>query len=382
MKRLGEKTAWSSLNFEKEYASKPGEFVAYDVTSISTEAKEISLAEYGYNRDGESLPQVNVGTVYSQASELPLCYKIYNGSIADKSYLEFMMCLTQELGLHLSFYTMDRGFLTQRNLEELVKEGINFLLRVPSYQEIYRKFLLEKSPLIRDPVNHLLGLGVYGVRGEVMVEDRDYRIFAYYSSAKAAQDETVLYEKVRKRGKELQKQQGKATRRKQEPYYNVEVQLGKVISYKKNEEKINESLSLCGMFALLTNVNELNAEETIRHCRRRDGIEKLYEDMKNPLELYRLRTHTDTSTEGKFFLRCIAQILWADMIRIMQKQTKKPVPTVKAVLNEMEKIQKVSYRVGDQLLAPLTRKQKDILSAFEIDAEEFRVWILQKQGSL
>lgn len=148
------------------------------------------------------------------------------------------MCLTQELGLHLSFYTMDRGFLTQRNLEELVKEGINFLLGVPSHQEIYRKFLLEKSPLIRDLVNHLLGLGVYGVRGEVMVEDRDYRIFAYYSSAKAAQDETVLYEKVRKKGEELQKQQGKATRRKQEPYYNIEMQRGKVISYEKNEEKI------------------------------------------------------------------------------------------------------------------------------------------------
>jgi len=325
---------------------------------------------------------VNVGTVYSQTSELPLCYELYNGSIADKSHLESMMCLLNKLGLNLSFYVMDRGFFTQGNLEELVQEGIYFLIGIPSHQEIYRKFLLEKSPLIRNPANHLLGLGVYGVKEEVKIEERDYQIFAYYSSAKAAQDETALYEKIKKRGEELERQQGKATRRKQEPYYNVEVQQGKVISYEKNEEKINESLSICGMFGFLTNVKELTAEGAIRHYRRRDGIEKLYEGMKNPLELYRLRTHADTSTEGKFFLGFIAQIFWADMIRIMQWQTKKPAPTVKAVLNEMEKIQKVSYKMGDQLLAPLTKNQKDILSAFKIDAEEFRMWILQKQGSL
>ncbi|MDD4495376.1 MAG: hypothetical protein PHV32_13725 [Eubacteriales bacterium] len=104
--------------------------------------------------------------------------------------------------------------------------------------------------------------------------------------------------------------------------------------------------------------------------------------MKNPLELYRLRTHTDTSTEGKFFLGFIAQILWADMIRVMHDQAKKTAPTVKAVLNELEKIQKVSYAMGDQLLSPLSKKQKDILSAFDIDPEQFKIWILKKQGSL
>lgn len=379
---LGREARLEFFRLWKDFASHPGEFVAYDVTSISTEAKEVSLAEYGYNRDGESLPQVNVGTVYSQTSKLPLCYELYNGSIADKSHLEFMMCLTQELGLNLSFYVMDRGFLTQGNLEDLASNGVHFLLGVPSHQEVYRKFLLEKSPFIRDPANHLLGFGVYGIKDELRIEERNYQIFAYYSSAKAAQDETVLYEKVKRRGEELERQQGKAIRGKQEPYYNVEVQRGKVISYEKNEEKINESLSVCGMFSLLTNVAELTPKEAIRHYRRRDGIEKLYEGMKNPLELYRLRTHTDTSTDGKFFLGFITQILWADLIRIMQEQTKKPAPTVKAVLNEMEKIQKVSYSMGDQLLAPLTKTQREILSAFQIEPQAFRNWILQKQGSL
>lgn len=379
---LTKEKRWEFFTNWKDCASEPGECVAYDVTSFSTEAKEVSLVEYGYNRDGEELPQVNVGTVYSQISRLPLCYELYYGSIADKSHLQSMMCITRQIGLSLTLYVMDRGFLTKGNLKDLAKQGINFLLGASSHQDVYRKFLLEKSPLIRDPGNHLLGLGVYGVKGEVTVEDETYGAFAYYSSAKAAQDETALYEQIKKRGEELEYQKGKPTRKKQDPYYNVQMQQGKIISYEKNEEKIKEKLSLCGMFSLLSNDKELTEEKALIHYRRRDGIEKLYDGMKNPLELYRLRTHTDTSTEGKFFLGFIAQILWADIIRVMHDQVKKNAPTVKAVLNEMEKIQKVSYTMGDQLLSPLSKKQKDILSTFEIDPEKFRIWILKKHGSL
>ena len=379
---LTKENRWEFFSVWKEYASKPGEYAAYDVTSISTEAKEVSLAEYGYNRDGEELPQINVGTVYSQISRLPICYELYYGSIADKSHLQSMMCITQQIGLFITLYVMDRGFITKDNLKDLARLGINFLLGAPSHQEVYRKFLLEKSPLIRDPANFLLGLGVYGSEGDVTVESDTYKAFAYYSSSKAAQDETALYEQIKRRGEELEHQKGKQTRKKQDPYYDVQMQQGKVILYEKNEERIKEKLSLCGMFSLLCNVKELTKEEALIHYRRRNGIEKLYDGMKNPLELYRLRTHTDTSTEGKFFLGFIAQILWADMIRVMHDQVKKTAPTVKAVLNELEKIQKVSYAMGDQLLSPLSKKQKDILSAFDIDPEQFKIWILKKQGSL
>ena|GEM_PF-6589403 len=86
------------------------------------------------------------------------------------------------------------------------------------------------------------------------------------------------------------------------------------------------------------NVAKHTPEEAIRHYLRRDGIENPYESMKNPLKLYRLQTHTDTSMDGKLFRRFITQILWADMICIMQKQTKRPAPTVKAVLNRWKSI--------------------------------------------
>ncbi len=47
------------------------EYVAYDVTSISTQAHGVEEAEWGYNRDKERLPQVNFGMYYGEESRLP-----------------------------------------------------------------------------------------------------------------------------------------------------------------------------------------------------------------------------------------------------------------------------------------------------------------------
>jgi hypothetical protein len=36
------------------------EYIAYDVTSISTYSQSIDIAEWGYNRDKERIPQINL----------------------------------------------------------------------------------------------------------------------------------------------------------------------------------------------------------------------------------------------------------------------------------------------------------------------------------
>lgn len=59
---------------------KSDEYVAYDVTSISSYSKNISELEWGYNRDKERLPQINMGMYYGEESRLPLYYRIYPGS--------------------------------------------------------------------------------------------------------------------------------------------------------------------------------------------------------------------------------------------------------------------------------------------------------------
>ncbi|MGI6680869.1 MAG: hypothetical protein ACOX3T_05230 [Bdellovibrionota bacterium] len=66
----------------------------YDVTSISSYSKKISILEFGYNRDMDKLPQINIGICYGSTTKLPLFYQVYNGSITDKTYFSFLFDLS------------------------------------------------------------------------------------------------------------------------------------------------------------------------------------------------------------------------------------------------------------------------------------------------
>lgn len=62
--------------------------VVFDITSVSSHGQGIDLVEWGCNRAGERLPQVNLGIVFGQLVDLPLRYHVYPGSIADVSTLK------------------------------------------------------------------------------------------------------------------------------------------------------------------------------------------------------------------------------------------------------------------------------------------------------
>jgi hypothetical protein len=85
-------------------------YLAYDVTSISSYSKEIHDVEWGYNRDGEKLPRINLGCYLSQDTGLPLFYVTYPGSIVDKSYMPYMMSYNNILNIKTKniVFIMDR----------------------------------------------------------------------------------------------------------------------------------------------------------------------------------------------------------------------------------------------------------------------------------
>jgi hypothetical protein len=65
---------WNATNESDEY-------MALDITSISSYSKQILDAEKGYNRDGENLPQINLCLLVGEETRLPVYQTIYSGSI-------------------------------------------------------------------------------------------------------------------------------------------------------------------------------------------------------------------------------------------------------------------------------------------------------------
>jgi len=84
MEHIGRDAAGQQVFYERwiETCGKPTALI-YDTTSISTYAEHLETVGFGYNRDAEKLPQVNLALVCSRDPALPLFTRLLPGSVPD-----------------------------------------------------------------------------------------------------------------------------------------------------------------------------------------------------------------------------------------------------------------------------------------------------------
>ena len=78
-------TEESKMDYFKYQAKRHGlnEYLAFDTTSISSYSTLIKQAKYGKNKEGDSLPQINLALLYGEESMLPVYYRKLAGNITD-----------------------------------------------------------------------------------------------------------------------------------------------------------------------------------------------------------------------------------------------------------------------------------------------------------
>jgi hypothetical protein len=59
------------------------DYLCYDITSVSSYCEANEYIKYGYNRDNEALPQLNLAVLFGQNGRLPVYYQRLPGSITD-----------------------------------------------------------------------------------------------------------------------------------------------------------------------------------------------------------------------------------------------------------------------------------------------------------
>lgn len=101
--------------------------------SVSSYAEQNACVRYGYNRDGESLPQVNLALVVGQESCLPVSYRVLPGSITDKKTLAYLLDTFNKLDYPKLHLVMNRGFYSQENIDHLLDKRQHFTLGVPTH---------------------------------------------------------------------------------------------------------------------------------------------------------------------------------------------------------------------------------------------------------
>ncbi|MBF0367510.1 MAG: hypothetical protein HQK50_18190 [Oligoflexia bacterium] len=131
-KYLGGETT-KRFEFSKLWAQKQkdNKFISVDLTSISSYSKIIESVEWGYNRDKEKMPQINLAFTFAQPSSLPIFYNVYRGSIRDVSTPGNILKFVNYLKLKNFTFVLDKGFWSTENIIEIQKTKENYIIPLP-----------------------------------------------------------------------------------------------------------------------------------------------------------------------------------------------------------------------------------------------------------
>lgn len=352
---------------------KPHEYVAYDVTSISSYSRNISELEWGYNRDKEKLPQLNLGMYFGEESQLPLYYRTYPGSISDKAHLKYMIEDNEFINAKKTRFVMDRGFYSAANLKYLVDNGYRFVIALPGSLKYCSEMIEKHGEEIKNHSAYRLGHKLpFGKKYETNVLGFRMNVHLFYDNEKAIKEMNSLYELIDSQENALEKMDELPEEKLHyDKYFNINQTKDSKIVFKRKDEAIDKQIAQCGYFLIAETDFKKTTAEILNIYRRRDVVEKCFDDLKNETDMRRLRTQSDATTRGKIFVAFISQIVRAYMLNNLTDYMRQNTYTMKKILNELDKIK--CFDPGPakpRIINPLTKKQRELYELLEIDKPE------------
>jgi transposase len=105
--------------------------------------------------------------------------------------------------------------------------------------------------------------------------------------------------------------------------------------------------------------------ESLQIYRDKDVVEKCFDDLKNQLDMKRLRMHSSVTVDGRLFVQFIA-LIYMSALRMRQSGLIKQY-TVRELLQEMDTLTKIKYsgKYG-HILTEITKPQREILEGLKI----------------
>jgi transposase len=123
-----------------------------DITSLSSYSQQNAWVEWGYNRDGDNLQQINLGVLLGDKNKLSFFYQIYPDSIAYVSTPNNIVLRAKDLGFRIKTWIMDHGFFSASNLEHLVRNGYKFITAMPSTLKIAHTLFTNSTVALCSPI--------------------------------------------------------------------------------------------------------------------------------------------------------------------------------------------------------------------------------------
>jgi hypothetical protein len=124
-----------------------------------------------------------------------------------------------------------------------------------------------------------------------------------------------------------------------------------------------------GYICFLSNDSTIEtAWDALKEYSTRDYIEKDFDEMKNNLDMKRIRVQTDARMKARLFIQFIAEIYMREIRVCIHNSEKCKKSTRKQVFSHIKTIYKVNFKGRYKDIYPeLSRKQRDILNALNVN---------------
>jgi transposase len=289
-----------------------------------------------------------------------------------------MMKYNERLGIKHVCFVMDRGFYTEENIKSMAFEH-PFLVGIPNHLAIAKEMITQYGKKV---MSSRYDIGLTGAMGIGIPDQRyDFRsnIYLFYSTDKIADEQRLFKAKLSAWEEELK--EGKLVKQA-EAYFQVEDMAERnSVKVTRNHDAIDEKINNLGYFLMMgTDLNK-SPQEVLEIYRRKDVIEKSFDELKNDLDLKRLRVHSEVAMDGKLFLSFIGLILRTFVHNTLKTYLDSHRPfSMAQIFDELRMIKVVKTKDGLSLCNPLTKRQRTILEQFHKTEEDLKATIERYSG--
>jgi transposase len=304
----------------------------YDVTSTYFEAEHTGseLCQRGYSRDNRpDCKQIWIALVVTREG-LPLGYEIFSGNTHDSTTVqEIVDTMEKSYGMADRIWVMDRGMVSEKNLEILSKNGRRYIIGTPkSSLQYFEKCLLDKDwqvvydgvevKLCRNPDHEnevfILCMSRDRAQKEKSMHDRfEKRIEAgiaklkHYCEQHPGKDKTRLIE--RRIGRLLQQNSRAASFFSITTEYNQETGITEIL-VKKDAEASHWKRRTEGHYLLRSNITDWDPKQLWEAYIHLTDAEEAFKINKSDLHIRPVWHQKDDRIKAHVLVCFIAFILW------------------------------------------------------------------------
>ena len=289
----------------------------FDITSISSYCKDNTPGGWGHNRDRERLPQVNLALLTSVRDNTPTYFELLPGSMSDVRCIRTFCERMKKYGTGRIRMLLDRGFYSEGNIRLLPGAHIGFYIPVPRNVSWAQRLIDDVREDVEMP-EHVIALAedgrsaVYGMSTLAKMEGRRVWRHVYYDSARRAEHILGLFADLARWEEELVS--GNTSEQDQwayDAYFTVKETPKRGRRVTRDQDAINSyKTDQAGYWVILTDT-EKDAAAALEAYRERSLVEQSFDDLKNELDLKRLRTHGQETMRGRVLVQFLALVITA-----------------------------------------------------------------------